>query len=239
VCTRESASAIAARAYFRVPPALAREVPYLAISYDKAICPGYGWVFPGPDRLYIYNLGVGVFLNDKDTTRQNVRDVWSTFLERFPLAARIAREGEPQGELKGAPLRTAMRGAALFRKGLLVIGEAAGLTFSFSGEGIGKALESGIIAADLIEGHFSAGTIQTADVGAEYARTLGARFGSMFRSYERVQRWLRWPSVCNFIAWRAAQSAFVRTKLEGVLAETVDPGTAFSVRGFVRAMTKS
>jgi hypothetical protein len=37
--------------------------------------------------------------------------------------------------------------------GLLVTGEAAGSTYSFTGEGIGKAMETGMLAADALLAH--------------------------------------------------------------------------------------
>ena len=129
-------------------------------------------------------------------------------------------------ELKGAPLRTALCGSALARPGLLVVGEAAGLTYSFSGEGIGKALESGIIAAE---------TVLRGDGAETYAARIRAAFGPRFRGYKLAQDWLARPRLANFLAQRARKSPFVRRELSGLFQETSDPRRLFSAAGMLRS----
>lgn len=235
VCTEETPSAMAARAYFRVPEDLSRRCQHLVISYDAAICPGYGWIFPGPRS--VFNVGVGVFRDAYPEGRMpNLRQIWATFLTAFEPAAAIAAHGTQVTPLKGAPLRTAMRGSQRHRPGLLVLGEAAGLTFSFSGEGIGKAMESGIIAAELVAEHLADKSRDRQRLGSVYETALEIRFSSIFRGYKRVQDWLSRPAACNFLAWRANRSKFVVEQLEGILSESVDPRELFSLGGLLRSL---
>ena len=128
-----------------------------------------------------------------------------------------------------------MTGARLSRPGLLVIGEAAGMTYSFSGEGIGKAMSSGIIAAEVI--------VSTLEddrpldhIGDVYSARLLREFGARFRAYARAQRWLERPRFANFLAWRANNSRFIKEQLEGLFTETADPRTIFSLHGIVRSL---
>ena len=65
-----------------------------------------------------------------------------------------------------------MAGARLSRPGLLVVGEAAGLTYSFSGEGIGKALESGLLAAEVVLDASIGGAGGAAAMAEEYASRI-------------------------------------------------------------------
>lgn len=60
------------------------------------------------------------------------------------------RDGQIISPLKGAPLRTGLSGTRFARGGLLGIGECIGSTFPLTGEGIGKAMETGILAAEAI-----------------------------------------------------------------------------------------
>ncbi|UUZ65236.1 hypothetical protein LP417_11850 [Polaromonas sp. P1-6] len=189
------------RGYFR-SETLARELDALCISFDRSICPGYGWIFPGPNG--VFNVGAGYFF---DAPRRpavgNVRQVFASFVERFPLARQLLAEAEPLGELKGAPLRTALKGARLARPGLLVAGEAAGSTYSFSGEGIGKALETGILAAEHAFDFFS-GKLTATTLGPAYQQSLAEALAPRFAAYETAQQWLSYPVACDFITARAA-----------------------------------
>ncbi|MEJ2552998.1 MAG: geranylgeranyl reductase family protein [Gammaproteobacteria bacterium] len=232
VCSRKAPSGFALRGYFQVDERGARDWDHLAISFDAALTPGYGWIFPGPDG--VFNLGVGAFHDTRRAPTMHVRDLWSAFLAGFPPAAELVRTARPLGRLRGAPLRTGLGGAALSRPGLLVAGEAAGTTYSFSGEGIGKALESGMIAGEALKEAFA---YPGREPEREYSRTITERFRRMFDAYEVAQKWLEHPSFCNWLAGRATNSAYVRRQLEGVFAERVDPRALFSLRGVYRALT--
>ena len=234
VCERQRASAMAARVYYEVPAGLAERGDGLCISYDRAICPGYGWIFPGPNL--VWNVGVGFFYDGRSAPPvTNVRRLFERFAETFPLARDIVRHGRPLGPLKGAPLRTGLSGATLSRPGLLVIGEAAGLTYSFSGEGIGKAMASGILAAEIAR-EASGGDLAGASIGEAYTSRLRLECGARFRAYRLAQDWLSRPRFADFLAWRASRSTFVRAQLEAMLNETGDPRALFSPIGLLRAL---
>ena len=230
MCTRIGPSATAARIYVRVDRDYAATWDHLCIAYSQSICPGYGWLFPGPDD--VFNVGVGYFYDAASLpAEKNVRKMLATFLADFPPARELIRHGTVIGPLKGAPLRTALAGATLARPGLLVAGEAAGLTYSFSGEGIGKALQSGIIAAQMAMQHRGARA-----VAEGYATALSREFASRFRAYSRLQRWLAYPAFVNFLARRGRSGRYVRTQLEGLLNETGDPEELLTLRGLFKAI---
>jgi geranylgeranyl reductase family protein len=233
VAQRTTPSAIAARAYYRLPASLDAELDYLCISYDREILPGYGWVFPGPDG--VANVGVGIFYDDlRARKRRQLGEIWKAFMRKFPLAAEIQRHGKQLSKLRGAPLRTNMCGALLHRPGLLVIGEGAGLTFSLSGEGIGKAMESGIIAAELLQQ-----STDHAGLGLRYEQLLVQRFRQLFEAYRSAQSWLRFPFVANFVTRRARSKEQLRRSLEGIISETVDPRRVFSLAALLKQRSSS
>jgi geranylgeranyl reductase family protein len=233
VCLRCDPSALAARVYVRIDPVLDAIDRDIVISYDASICPGYGWIFPGPDS--VFNVGVGFFHDARRRPRPpNLRLLLRRFLETFPVARALMRHAVSVSRLRGAPLRTAMTGADFSRPGLLVAGEAAGLTYSASGEGIGKAMQSGILAADIVAAHTPAAAVE--QVASEYARQLTGRFAQRFRDYKRAQDWLTSPGFGNFLAWRATSGSFVKRQLEAMFVETSAPGALFSPLGLARAL---
>jgi geranylgeranyl reductase family protein len=228
VVERRQPSAAAARAYFKVPANLARSMQHLVFSYEASTVPGYGWIFPGPDD--VFNVGVVTFFDSKQTGRtRSLGEIWTAFLERSP-ARDLVRASTQMTPLRGAPLRTSMTGSRLFRSGLLVVGEAAGLTYASSGEGLGKAMASGIFAAELIADCFERGW--SADtVGPAYAARLTREFGPRFRAYREVQRWFENPGFIDFLVRRGKDSAYARRRLEEVYNETSDPGIVISLVG--------
>jgi geranylgeranyl reductase family protein len=232
-CERKRASAIAARIYVQAPEYFACANDHLCISYDRHVCPGYGWLFPGPGG--VFNIGVGYFSDASSRPpTTNVRDLFARFVRVFPPARALMAVAQPLTELRGAPLRTALSGALLSRPGLLVIGEAAGMTYSFSGEGIGKAIASGIVAAETVAQAHADGRAPAASAAA-YAARIRADFAERFRAYQVAQRWLAYPAVLNFLARRAAAGGYVRQRLQELLNETADPRELFSLAGLLKS----
>jgi flavin-dependent dehydrogenase len=128
-----------------------------------------------------------------------------------------------------------LAGSALSRPGLLVLGEAAGLTYSFSGEGIGKALESGVIAADAVIEYRRRDEGSAKVIADRYSTRIRESFGSRFRAYKTAQDWLSNPTFANLLARRASRSAFLQRELSGLFLETSDPARLFSVAGLIRS----
>jgi geranylgeranyl reductase family protein len=235
VCSRTEPSATAARVYVEVAPEIARSLRELIISFDASICPGYGWIFPNSDTTL--NIGVGFFYDAwRMPVARNVRVLLDAFLKTFPPAADFMRQAKSITPLRGAPLRTAMEGATFARPGLLVIGEAAGLTYSLTGEGIGKAMESGMLAAELAAAQLHNGNGALARIATVYDRELTRRYARKFRGYRRAQAWMNSRRLANFLAKRANAGTFVRGQLEGMFADTAEPQRLLSVLGIARAI---
>jgi geranylgeranyl reductase family protein len=237
VCERQLPSGIALRGYVR-NPRMAGRIGTLDIVWHKALRPGYGWLFPCGEGLF--NIGVGVAQSHTarpggGTAKRgdvNLRDLFDTFTALHAPARDLMADGEWEGELKGAPLRCSLTGAAFSRPGLLVTGEAAGSTYSFTGEGIGKALETGMLCAEAI----IVGGDDDAMTRSDYASRL-ARLKPRFDLYERANQVNAHPWLADLLVWRARKNPRIVERMAGVLEETSNPGNLVSLRGVARLFT--
>ncbi|QDL39175.1 NAD(P)/FAD-dependent oxidoreductase [Rhodoferax sediminis] len=230
---RHTPSGVALRGYVK-HEAPAASINALEVVWHRTLAPGYGWIFPCPGG--VFNIGVGTL--DRPTRQPggeaNLRQVFDDFTRIHTPARELLAGGTLLGPLKGAPLRCTLEGARLSRPGLLVTGEAAGSTYSFTGEGIGKALETGIHAAQAL----LAGARQgDAVVRADYeARLLALK--PRFDLYAQANRANRHPWLADLVIWRARRSARLRQRLAGVLDETRNPGDLFTARGLLHLFTE-
>ena len=145
--------------------------------------------------------------------------------------------GDPGHELKGAPLRCSLEGARLEAPGVLVTGEAAGSTYAFTGEGIGKAMETAMHAAEAILAHAATDTSDAADaaIRADYAaRVLSLK--PRFDLYEEANRVNAHPWLVDLLVWSAKRSPRRVQRMAGVLEETHIPTDAVTVRGVLRRL---
>ena len=154
------------------------------------------------------------------------------FCSVYAPAGELVAGGEKLGPLKGAPLRCSLAGARFSRPGLLVTGEAAGSTYAFTGEGIGKAMETGILAAETIAE--ARDTFLTdGQARASYEGQL-MQLKPRFDLYEKASRVNDFPWLADLVISRANKSPRILRRMSAVLEEQGNPGNLFSVRGFIR-----
>jgi menaquinone-9 beta-reductase len=124
---------------------------------------GYGWIFRKGEYL---NIGLG--------REDNVRlgEHLAAFVAAMQAAGRLP--GDLPSRYKGhAYLLYDHARRPLAGPGCLLVGDAAGLAYTRSGEGIRPAVESALIAAQLLARHRDA----PVEAAAAYEREIRARFG--------------------------------------------------------------
>ena len=238
VCERRTPSAIALRGYVR-NPAMTGRISELQVLWHPRLKPGYGWIFPCPDG--VFNIGVGVAHSRAKGHRiratmadVNLRESLQAFAEVYAPARDLIDGGTWVGAPKGAPLRCSLDGAQLSRPGLLVTGEAAGSTYAFTGEGIGKALETGILAGEaLLEGRRT--QAGDAAVRAAYAARVVA-LKPRYEVYEKANTVNAHPWLVDLLAWSARRSPRRLKRMSGVLEETHVPSSLISVGAWMRLL---
>jgi geranylgeranyl reductase family protein len=137
------------------------EIPELYFCQDMR---GYGWCFRKGNVL---NVGFGRL--DRHSLSEHV----ASFLQFLKTTGKVGFE-LPSAMLGHAYLIYSKTSRKLVDDGVMLIGDAAGLAYSQSGEGIRPAIESGLLAADVIvkvKGDYAGDNLNA------YRSLLSARFG--------------------------------------------------------------
>jgi flavin-dependent dehydrogenase len=145
--------------------AIDSETPEL---YFSAKLDGYGWCFRKQNYL---NVGLGLL--DRHACSTATR----SFIAYLQRRGRIPKDA-PWRWRGHAYLLAEPRARKVIDEGVLLVGDAAGLAYPQSGEGIRPAIESGLMAAAAIlnaRGSYSRERL------APYEIELGARFGCSTR----------------------------------------------------------
>ncbi len=143
---------------------------------------GYAWVFRKGNYL---NIGLGREDNHK------LSDHLNAFVDEMKSEGRIP--SDLPGRFKGhAYLLYAHAERPLADDGLLLIGDSAGLAYTQSGEGIRPAIESALMAADIIRERedYSAHSLQ------DYGEAIASRFGNRAVSQDhgwQLPDWVKMP----------------------------------------------
>lgn len=236
LCERRGPSALALRGYVK-NDAMVGRITELEVLWHRRIRPGYGWIFPCPGG--VFNIGVGISQvrgrrGERRMPDVNLREVFGAFVQSHPPARELMAGGTLLGELKGAPLRCSLEGARWSRPGLLAAGEAIGSTYALTGEGIGKALETGLLAAEaLIEGR--RGALHDAAVRTRYELALEA-LRPRFDVYEKASGVNQRPWLVDLMVWSARRSPGRLRRMSGVLEETHVPRDLMTARSLFRVV---
>lgn len=143
---------------------------------------GYAWVFRKGSYL---NIGLG----REDNHR--LSDHLQAFVEEMKQSGRIP--SDLPGRFKGhAYLLYAHANRPLVDDGVLLIGDAAGLAYTQSGEGIRPAIESALMAASVIKTAPDYSALSLQSYGERIAERFGTRATDQQPGFE-VPEWLKQP----------------------------------------------
>lgn len=116
--------------------------------FDSEFFPGYGWMFPMSGG--VVNLGVGVLSETAERLSINIPRLFDLFVEKLKRSHhRCAKLQLIRRPIGGIVKTYGGAGRNFFNRGLLV-GDAGSFVDPMTGEGITPAMESALIAADVI-----------------------------------------------------------------------------------------
>jgi geranylgeranyl reductase family protein len=138
------------RQYFtNVGPRAARE---LFVWFEADLLPGYAWSFPLPGGGA--NVGFGIQRDGGKVARvQDMKQIWPDLLARPHIRAVLGPDATPESPHKAWPIPARIDQAVLTTERTLFVGDAAAATDAMTGEGIGQALLTGVLAAEAIVTH--------------------------------------------------------------------------------------
>jgi len=159
---------------------------------------GYGWCFR---KKNVLNVGLGRL--DPHRLSGHV----AKFLKFLKTSGRLSFD-VPSTLLGHAYLLQGTAARNVVAEGVLLIGDAAGVAYAQSGEGIRPAVESGLLAAKVIaeaQGTYSPEHLEI------YRTLLNDRFhGSASNWLTRIGARLPAPAICTVARWILARPAFAR-----------------------------
>jgi menaquinone-9 beta-reductase len=205
---------------------------YLELKRGDHLLPGYGWVFPLADGTV--NVGVGL-LNTSDHFRNiNYRRLLGDWVPTvgpewgFAAADALAKP-------RSAPLPMgASRHPPLYR-GVLFVGDAAGLVNPFNGEGIDYAMESGRLAAETALEVLRSGDRTRL---AAYRSAVERRFGSYYAVGRLFVRLIGDPRFMKLATRYGLPRPTLMKLVLKLLANLYEPARGDTTDRVVRAMVR-
>ena len=140
----------------------------LWVWFEPDLLPGYAWSFPLPGGRA--NVGFGVMRRPGEPTR-SMKAQWPDILARAHIREVLGPDAAPEAPHKAWPIPARVERTVLAAAGgrALFVGDAARAADPMTGEGIGQALETGVLAAESV---LAAGPFAPARAARAYTRTV-------------------------------------------------------------------
>jgi geranylgeranyl reductase family protein len=117
----------------------------LYVWFEPDLLPGYAWSFPLADGRV--NLGFGI-LRGSTQKVGDMKQLWSSVLSRPHVREALGASAVIDDKVSAWPIPARVTSATLSVGDVLFVGDAASATDVLTGEGIGQALLSGMLAGD-------------------------------------------------------------------------------------------
>jgi flavin-dependent dehydrogenase len=180
-----------------------------------------------------YNVGYGILAPGRVRKRNiNLKRNFKNFIDSFPLARELMQQSDRTTDLRAAALRYDFEGAYPFVNGPIVaVGETIGTTLPFLGEGIGKAMESGQLAAEVISKALESDDLSKL---SQYGQQIESKFKTRYQGYRMAEKWMARPWLNDFMLAGFGKNKYAKDILAGIIAETRNPQELFSLKGILK-----
>ncbi len=181
----------------------------LFVWFEADLLPGYAWSFPLPDGRA--NVGFGIQRADlgregKLAGVQDMKQLWPELLARPHIAEVLGPDARPESPHRAWPIPARIDDVLLHTERTLWVGDAAAATDAMTGEGIGQALLTGVLAARAID----EGGLDAHRVTSTYARAVADALEADHRMSLLLIRALRHRKGARAAVRIAGASAWTR-----------------------------
>jgi geranylgeranyl reductase family protein len=205
---------------------------YLELRRGDDLLPGYGWVFPLADGTV--NVGVGLLNTSAHFRNINYRRLLTQWVPTVGPEWGFTPE-DAVGKPRSHPLPMGANRHPPVHRGVLFVGDAAGLVNPFNGEGIDYALESGELAAQATLDMLESGDRSRL---LAYRAALEQRFGSYFAVGRLFVRLIGDPRFMKLATRHGLPHPTLMKLVLKLLANLYEPAKGDAIDRVVRGLVR-
>jgi geranylgeranyl reductase family protein len=191
---------------------------YIELHFLKEFQPGYLWIFPLANGAA--NVGVGMLSKNISLKKVNLKQLMLEAIQTHPnLKSRFAN-ATLEGTIEGWGLPLGSKKRKLSGNRFLLTGDAASLIDPFTGEGIGNAMVSGLVASRAIKSAIDANDFSEQFL-QQYDEAIYKKLWAELKLSHYLQILSSKPRLFNFVIGKASRSKELR-KTISCMFENVD-----------------
>ena len=180
---------------------------FIELHFLPEMLPGYFWIFPLPNGMT--NVGAGMLSSEVSKRKVNLKQDMLDAIANNPNIKNRFKNAKLEGKIQGWGLPLGSKKRPLSGNGFLLTGDAGALIDPFTGEGIGNALYSGMMAADVI-----AEAIKNSRFDATFLNQYDVAFYNRqwdeLKLSHTMQKLCKYPWLFNFVVNKAHKNKALR-----------------------------
>jgi geranylgeranyl reductase family protein len=180
---------------------------YIELHFLKDVLPGYLWVFPLPNGLF--NVGVGMASVPISKRKVNLKAELDKAISTIPGLKERFVHAEAASPVQGWGLPLGSKKWPLSGDRFLLTGDAGSLIDPFTGEGIGNAMKTGMLAAEHIERAIAANRWD-ANFNQSYDKAVYDALWDELKIGSTLQKLTNYPWLFNFVVNKASKNKTLR-----------------------------
>lgn len=190
---------------------------FIELHFLKDTLPGYFWIFPLPNGQA--NVGIGIDSAVVRTKKINLREKMLSAIANNPNIKHRFTNANPLDKIYGWGLPTGTKKTKLSGDNFMLTGDAASLIDPFTGEGIGNALYSGMLAAEAAISSLETQNYKSGFLQEKYDDVLFKRIGSELQLSHTMQRLVQYPWLFNLVVNKANKSPSLQKTMSSMFAD--------------------
>ena len=202
--------AVGLRAYYEGVTGMHND-NFIELHFLPEMLPGYLWIFPLPNG--VVNVGVGILSERIREKKINLREQMLYAIKNNPQIAPRFANATLKDKIQGWGLPLGVERQPLSGDNFILTGDAACLVDPFSGEGIGNALYSGMLAAAAVKEAVAQKDFSVAFLKTAYDDVVYKRLGEELKLSTTLQRLCKYPWLFNFVVNKAYKSQSLRNTI--------------------------
>lgn len=180
---------------------------FIELHFLEELLPGYFWIFPLPNGQA--NVGAGMLSSSVSAKKVNLKEDMLRAIANNPKIKHRFANANLVGKIQGWGLPLGSKKRVISGDNFLLTGDAASLIDPFTGEGIGNAMYSGMLAAAHIQNCITQNNF-SATFNQQYDSAFYDRQWDELKLSHTMQKLCKYPWLFNFVVNKANKNRALR-----------------------------
>jgi geranylgeranyl reductase family protein len=180
---------------------------FIELHFLEELLPGYFWIFPLPNGQA--NVGAGMLSSSVSAKKVNLKEDMLRAIANNPKIKHRFANAKLVNNIQGWGLPLGSKKRVISGNNFLLTGDAASLIDPFTGEGIGNAMYSGMLAAAHIQNCIKQNNF-SAEFNQTYDKAFYDRQWDELKLSHTMQKLCKYPWLFNFVVNKANKNKALR-----------------------------